>query len=140
MSLAPSGSLLVSTKKTSLRHTYAEKQSEATGNQLIDPIDNTCDLLEKSTATVSSLRQVDEYARSSVMMAFEISPEESRGYWKYHVPGKMFKQSKGMGKIINETATLLFDSGAEVSILDATFARKVWCQIDKSQKLELRRN
>ncbi|POM61038.1 hypothetical protein PHPALM_30012, partial [Phytophthora palmivora] len=60
------------------------KQSEATVNQLIDPIDNTCDLLEKSTATVSSLRQIDEYARSSVMMALEISPGESRGYWKYH--------------------------------------------------------
>ncbi|POM69079.1 Hypothetical protein PHPALM_14676 [Phytophthora palmivora] len=65
-------------------------------NQLIDPIDNTCDFLEKSTATVSRLRQIDEYARSSVMMALEISPEESRGCWKYHVPVKKFKQSKAM--------------------------------------------
>ncbi|POM80279.1 Hypothetical protein PHPALM_1902, partial [Phytophthora palmivora] len=63
---------------------WKPKQSEATVNQLIDPIDNTCDLLEKPTATVSSLRQIDEYARSSVMMALEISPGESRGYWKYH--------------------------------------------------------
>ncbi|POM81056.1 Hypothetical protein PHPALM_1028, partial [Phytophthora palmivora] len=61
-------------------YAYVEKQSEATVNQLIDPIDNTCDLLEKTTATVSSIRQIDEYARSSVMMALEISPGESRGY------------------------------------------------------------
>ncbi|POM72984.1 LOW QUALITY PROTEIN: Hypothetical protein PHPALM_10218 [Phytophthora palmivora] len=41
-----------------------------------------------------------------------------------------------MGKINNKKATLLFDSGAEVSILDATFARKVGCHIDESQTLE----
>ncbi|POM66191.1 LOW QUALITY PROTEIN: Eukaryotic/viral aspartic protease, active site [Phytophthora palmivora] len=117
-------------------YAYVEKQSEATVNQLIDPIGNTCDLLEKSTATVSSLRQIDEYARSSVVMALKISPRESRGYWKYHVPDKKFKQSKAMGKINNRKATLLFDSGAEVSILDATLTRKVGCQIDENQTLE----
>ncbi|POM79808.1 Hypothetical protein PHPALM_2436 [Phytophthora palmivora] len=69
-------------------------------------------------------------------MALEISPGESRGYWKYHVPDKKFKQSKAMGKINNRKATLLFDSGAEVSILDATFARKVGCHIDENQTLE----
>ncbi|POM79343.1 Hypothetical protein PHPALM_3014, partial [Phytophthora palmivora] len=41
-----------------------------------------------------------------------------------------------MGKINNKNATLLFDSGAEVSILDATFARKVGCHIDENQTLE----
>ncbi|POM65604.1 LOW QUALITY PROTEIN: Reverse transcriptase [Phytophthora palmivora] len=98
-----------------------EKQSEATVNQLIDPIDNTCDLLEKPTATVSSLRQIDEYARSNVMMALEISPGESRGYWKYHVPDKKFKQSKAMGKINNKKATLLFDSaGIRLDLADGT--------------------
>ncbi|POM61428.1 hypothetical protein PHPALM_29558 [Phytophthora palmivora] len=62
-----------------------EKQSEATVNQLIDPFDNTCDLLEKSTATASSLRQVDEYARSNVMMALEI---RESGFWLHLFHGQ----------------------------------------------------
>ena len=28
---------------------------------------------------------------------------------------------------------LLFDSGEEISIIDTTFARKVWCVIDESR-------
>ena len=41
-----------------------------------------------------------------------------------------------MGKINNEKATFLFDSRAEVSIVDPTFARKAGCVIDESQKQE----
>ncbi|OWY95817.1 hypothetical protein PHMEG_00034080 [Phytophthora megakarya] len=69
-------------------------------------------------------------------MELELLPRESRGYWKYHAPGKWFKQAKSTAKINNEKATLLFDSGAEVSIVDSTFARKVGCAIDDSQKQE----
>uniref|UniRef100_A0AAV1T966 Peptidase A2 domain-containing protein n=1 Tax=Peronospora matthiolae TaxID=2874970 RepID=A0AAV1T966_9STRA len=69
-------------------------------------------------------------------MELDLAPGESRGYWKYHTPGKWFKQAKAMGKINNEKATMLFDSGAEVSILDTTFARKVGCVIDDSQTQE----
>ncbi|KAE8885521.1 hypothetical protein PF003_g30253 [Phytophthora fragariae] len=69
-------------------------------------------------------------------MALEISSGESRGYWEYHDPDKKFKQAKAEGKINNEKATLLFDSGAEVSILDIAFARKVGCYVDNSQTLE----
>ncbi|POM81329.1 Hypothetical protein PHPALM_713 [Phytophthora palmivora] len=78
----------------------------------------------------------DEYSRSEVVMELGLLPGESRGYWKYHAPGKWFKQTKAIGKINNEKATLLFDSGAEVSIVDSTFARKVGCYIDDSQKQE----
>ncbi|EGZ24685.1 hypothetical protein PHYSODRAFT_424253, partial [Phytophthora sojae] len=85
---------------------------------------------------MSSLHQVDDYSRSSVKMALDIALGESRGYWKYHVPDKKFKQAKAVGKINNEKATLLFDSGAEVSILDTAFSRKVGCYIDESQTLE----
>ena len=69
-------------------------------------------------------------------MELDLAPGESRRFWKYHTPGKWFKQAKAVGKINNEKATLLFDSGAEVSIIDTTFARKVGCIIDETQKQE----
>lgn len=63
--------------------------------------------------------RVNEYARSPAMMELDLAPGESRGYWKYHTPGKWFKQAKAVGKINNEKATMLFYSGAETSIVDA---------------------
>ncbi|KAE9262688.1 hypothetical protein PR003_g33448, partial [Phytophthora rubi] len=63
-------------------------------------------------------------------------PGESRGYWKHHVPDKHFKQAKANSKINNVKAVALLDSGSEVSIIDATFARKVGCCIDTSQSQE----
>ncbi|ETI29667.1 hypothetical protein F443_23220 [Phytophthora nicotianae P1569] len=69
-------------------------------------------------------------------MALELLPGEMRGYWKYHAPSKWFKQAKTGGKINNEKADLLLDSGAEVSILDAAFARKVGCYVDESRQQE----
>ena len=79
------------------------------------------------------MKIVDDYARSPVRMELDYTPGESRGYWKYHTPEKWFKQAKAVGKISNEKATMLFDSGADVSILDTTFARKVGCVINDSQ-------
>ncbi|KAE9000722.1 hypothetical protein PR003_g18673 [Phytophthora rubi] len=69
-------------------------------------------------------------------MTLELQPGESRGYWKYHVPGKHFKQAKANSKINNVRTVVLLDSGSEVSIIDATFARKVGCYIDTSQSQE----
>ncbi|OWY90269.1 hypothetical protein PHMEG_00041686 [Phytophthora megakarya] len=60
-------------------------------------------------------------------------PGESRCYWKHHSPGKWFRQAKITGKIHNEKAILLLDTGAEMSIVNTTFARKVGCYIDSSQ-------
>ena len=76
---------------------------------------------------------MSDYARSPVRMELDLAPGQSRRYWKYHTPGKWSKQAKATGKINNEKATMLFDSGAEVSILNTTFARKVECVIDESQ-------
>ncbi|KAG2779609.1 hypothetical protein PC129_g7071 [Phytophthora cactorum] len=56
--------------------------------------------------------------------------------WKYYAPSKWFKQAKTTGKINNKKASLRLDSGAEVSILDAAFARKVGCYIAESQRQE----
>ncbi|GMF35588.1 unnamed protein product [Phytophthora fragariaefolia] len=66
----------------------------------------------------------------------DLLPGESRGYWKQHSPGKWFRQAKSYGKINNEKAILLLDTGAEVSIVDTAFARKVGCYIDRSQSQE----
>ncbi|OWY93365.1 hypothetical protein PHMEG_00037268, partial [Phytophthora megakarya] len=63
----------------------------------------------------------------------DMLPGESRGYWKHHSPGKWFRQAKIAGNIHNEKAILLLDTGAEVSIVDTAFARKVGCYIDSSQ-------
>ncbi|OWZ08678.1 hypothetical protein PHMEG_00018741 [Phytophthora megakarya] len=63
----------------------------------------------------------------------DLLPGESRSYWKHHSPGKWFRQAKITGKIHNEKAILLLDTGAEVSIVDTAFARKVGCYIDSSQ-------
>ncbi|KAG3021157.1 hypothetical protein PC119_g9700 [Phytophthora cactorum] len=48
----------------------------------------------------------------------------------------LLKLAKTEGTINNEKTCLLLYSGAEVSILDAAFARKVGCYIDESQRQE----
>ncbi|GMF51288.1 unnamed protein product [Phytophthora fragariaefolia] len=68
--------------------------------------------------------------------ALDLLPGELRGYWKQHSPGKWLRQAKIHGKINNEKAILLLDTGAEVSIVDTAFARKVGCYIDRSQSQE----
>ncbi|OWZ08023.1 LOW QUALITY PROTEIN: hypothetical protein PHMEG_00019499 [Phytophthora megakarya] len=118
--------------------------------------DNTRDLHGNHTFAISSLRHADEYARSDVTMTVDLHPGESRvgsrniddlgsaptldllpgesrGYWNHHAPGKWFRQAKIVGKIHNEKPILLLDIGAEVSIVDTAFARKVGCYIDSSQ-------
>ena len=82
------------------------------------------------------MRRPNEYARSPTRMELELSPGESHGNWKYHTPNKWFRKAKAGGKINNEKANLLFDLRAEVSIIDTTFAHKVGCVIDDSQKQE----
>ncbi|GMF45031.1 unnamed protein product [Phytophthora fragariaefolia] len=114
-------------------YAYVKKQSKAAVNKVID---NTCDLEKESATAIANLHQTDEYSRSEVKTILDISSGESRGYWKYHVPDKKFKQAKAVGKINNAKATLLFDSGVEVSILDTAFAHKVGCYVDNSPTLQ----
>jgi hypothetical protein len=111
-----------------------EKQPIKEVSKLTNSTDNTCEL--KPTSMTASVWKIDEYARSEVEMELKVMSGESRGYWKYHAPGKWFKQAKAVGKINNEKAALLFDSGAEVSIVDTAFARKVGSVIDESQRQE----
>ena len=116
---------------------YAFVERKVVGGRVDHPDDpdNTCDS-SKCLRFVSSVRGYDEYARSPTKMKLVLSTGESRGYWKYHKPGKWFKQAKVGGKINNEKATMLLDSGAEISIVDTAFDRKVGCVIDENQKQE----
>ncbi|GMG14512.1 unnamed protein product [Phytophthora fragariaefolia] len=101
-------------------------------------IDNTCGHEKESATAIVNLHQTDEYSRSEVKMILDITPGESRVYWKYHVPDKKFKQAKAVSKINNAKATLLLDSGAEVSILDTAFARYYEIDTGGSEEVRLR--
>ncbi|OWZ19432.1 hypothetical protein PHMEG_0006328 [Phytophthora megakarya] len=52
---------------------------------------NTCDMHGKHTYAMSSLRQVDGYARSEVTMGVNLQPGESRGYRRQQDPDLWFK-------------------------------------------------
>ncbi|OWZ03462.1 hypothetical protein PHMEG_00024808 [Phytophthora megakarya] len=84
---------------------------------------NTCNL-HSYTAKIASLPQISKFSRSN------ISKEES--------PGAIgnFRQAKISGRINHGRAILLLDTGAEISILDTTFARKVGCNFVTSQRQE----
>ncbi|OWZ09002.1 Eukaryotic/viral aspartic protease [Phytophthora megakarya] len=81
---------------------------------------------------VSAIRSTDEYARQTPLGSIDLQPGERRGFWKYYAPGKWYKQAKIHGKLNNREAVMPLDTGAEVFILDTTFAREVGCQIDTS--------
>ncbi|OWY94664.1 LOW QUALITY PROTEIN: Eukaryotic/viral aspartic protease, partial [Phytophthora megakarya] len=99
--------------------------------------DNTCEskmvrtALER-TPRVSAIRATDEYERETPLSAIDLQPGERRGFWKHYAPDKSYKQAKIHGKLNNRKVVLLLDTGAEMSILDTTFAREVGCQIDTS--------
>ncbi|POM70450.1 LOW QUALITY PROTEIN: Hypothetical protein PHPALM_13109 [Phytophthora palmivora] len=93
-------------------YAYVEKK---TGPKVSNRANSTYNIRKmhgNHTWAIESLR-MNEYARSDVVMELDLLPGESRGYWKYHAPGKWFKQAKAVGKLNNERTTLLFDSGAE---------------------------
>ena len=85
---------------------------------------------------IKSVKRVDEYTRSSMKMELDLAPRKSRRYYKYHTPGKWFKKAKAVGKIKTEKATMVFDSDAEISIIDTAFTRKVGCAIEESRTQE----
>ncbi|GMF55403.1 unnamed protein product [Phytophthora fragariaefolia] len=71
-------------------------------------IDNKYDLQKEPAVAVASRHQSDEYSSLKVKMILDIAQRESRGYW----------------------------NGAEVSILDTAYARKVGFYVDNNQTLQ----
>ncbi|OWZ07097.1 hypothetical protein PHMEG_00020553 [Phytophthora megakarya] len=82
------------------------------------------------TQKIQRSSKISKYPRSTTI---DLLPGESRGYWKHHLPGKWFRQAKITGKIHNEKAILLLDTGAKVSIVGTTFASKVGCYTNSSR-------
>ncbi|OWZ01402.1 hypothetical protein PHMEG_00027216 [Phytophthora megakarya] len=99
------------------------KESELRGN--------TCNL-HSYTAEIASLPQISEFSRSNAEVALDLK-EESPGIIGNVIPRGNATIS---GRINQEKVILLLDTGAEVSILDTTFARKVGCNFDTSQRQE----
>ncbi|KAG6586702.1 reverse transcriptase [Phytophthora cinnamomi] len=66
---------------------------------------------EDTTSQTPRTGRVEAYRRSGDPESPDLLPGESRGYWKQHSPGKWFRQAKITGKINNEKAILLLDTG-----------------------------
>ncbi|OWZ20740.1 Eukaryotic/viral aspartic protease [Phytophthora megakarya] len=76
---------------------------------------------------VSVIRYTDEYARETSTDVIDLHPgERDIGNTTLRTSAKIHKN------LNNRKVVLLLDTGAEVSILDTTFAREVGCQIDTS--------
>ncbi|GMF47056.1 unnamed protein product [Phytophthora fragariaefolia] len=94
------------------------------------------ELKQRSQGLGNPTPRIAYYHRPDPPAWMDLLPGESRGYWKHHAPVKWFRQVKAAGKTNNEKAVLLLDTGAEVSIVDTSFARKVGCYIDTNQSQE----
>ncbi|POM64397.1 LOW QUALITY PROTEIN: Reverse transcriptase [Phytophthora palmivora] len=115
---------------SSVRQVDDYSRSEVTMTGLLKATGSRYVVKQEDIPVIRKSSQIKEIRRSEVM---DLLPGQSRGYWKHYAPGKLFRQAKIAGKINNERGILLLDIGAEVSIVDTAFARKVGCYIDTSQ-------
>lgn len=115
---------------------YVEKQHKEERSTPDEKIQNISKVGNYPSVHVASLKEPNDFPRENAVMEIYLLPGESRGYWKYHAPSKWFRQAKASAKVNNDRANLLFDTGAEISILNIAFARKVGCQIDESERQE----
>lgn len=114
-------------------YAFSERQKrDQEFNDRIDLIDNKSDG-SAFVYPISSVKRADGYTRSPMKMKLDLAAGGSRGYWKYHTPINWSNQAKAVGKIRNERATMFFESGAEIVIIDTTFARKAGCVLDESR-------
>lgn len=64
-----------------------------------------------------------------------LRPGERRGYWKRIRTNQAFRQTRVYGEVNHVGTRILLDSGAEMSILDLNFARKIGVSIDYSKQV-----
>ena len=86
------------------------------GGFSIEKTDNISKIGKYHMVHVVSLNEPNDFARENAVMELDLLPGQSRGYWIYHATTKCFKQAKASGKINNDRANMLFDTGAEISI------------------------
>ena len=111
-------------------YAYVEKKKGFHGvKDPVKPIINTREFC-LVVCSVTSVNCVDVNARLPIRMELDIAPGESQGYSKFPHTGKIIQGGKGHGQDQQRRATMLFDSGVEVSIIDTTFGRRVGCMID----------
>ncbi|OWZ04611.1 LOW QUALITY PROTEIN: hypothetical protein PHMEG_00023458 [Phytophthora megakarya] len=120
-------------EKTYCIYAYVNKATTERGRKESDLRGNTCNL-HSYTAKIASLLQIGKFSRSNAEVALDL--KRVPGILERHAPGKWFRQAKISGRIIQERAILLLDTGAEISILNTTFARRVGCNFDTSQRQE----
>ena len=88
-----------------------------------------------NTRTTDSEPQQDEFERKKVIQRLVLHPGERRGYWRHYAQNN-YKQTIVPALIDDCHARVLLDSGAEVSILDSDFARKIGVVVDATEQLE----
>ncbi|OWZ11938.1 LOW QUALITY PROTEIN: hypothetical protein PHMEG_00014971 [Phytophthora megakarya] len=105
-------------------YAYVNKATADRGRKESELRGNTCNL-HSYTARIASLPRNGEFSRSGVALDHNRRESQSRGYWKRHTPVQWFRQAKISGRINQERAILLLETGADVSIMDTTFARGI---------------
>ena len=78
----------------------------------------------------------EEFERCSSIQRLTLNPLEKRGYWQRN--GIMNKQCQTsvVAKVNDKRARILLDSGADVSIIDSSYARELELTVDHHQRLD----
>ena len=78
----------------------------------------------------------EEFERYASIQRLTLNPLEKRGYWRRNNIMNKQCQTSVIAKIEDKKARILLDSGADVSIIDSSFACELELTIDHNQRLD----